>query len=255
MTYKPRTSLIIGVPIDNISWEDALTKISQWASGRESRYICICNVHSVVTATRVPEFAVVVNEADMATPDGAPIAWMLRRLGQIDQQRINGPDLMWRYCEQAQSRAEPIFFYGGTEQTLTLLKEKLLATFPNIIVAGMMSPPYRVLSEEEDEAIVAEINASNVGVVFVSLGCPKQELWMAAHRGRINSVMIGVGAAFNYHAGTINRAPQWMQDCYLEWLFRLVAEPRRLWKRYLITNSIFIVGIIKQLILEKIKLV
>ena len=145
----------------------------------------------------------------MATPDGAPIAWMLRRLGQTDQQRINGPDLMWRYCEQAQSRAEPIFFYGGSENTLALLKEKLLAAFPQLIVGGAISPPYRDLSAEEDAVIVAEINASSAGVVFVGLGCPKQELWMAAHRGRINSVMIGVGAAFDYHAGTIKRAPQW----------------------------------------------
>ena len=238
---------VLSIPIDTLSWDKALDTVLQWSSRRESRYVCICNVHSVVTATQDAEFSRVLNEADMATPDGAPIAWMLRRLGQTDQQRINGPDLMWRYCEQAQSRAEPIFFYGGTEQTLTLLKEKLLATFPNIIVAGMMSPPYRVLSEEEDAAIVAEINASNAGVVFVSLGCPKQELWMAAHRGRINSVMIGVGAAFNYHAGTISRAPQWMQDYYLEWLFRLAAEPRRLWRRYLVTNTLFTIGAVKQL--------
>jgi len=204
--------------------------------------VCICNVHSVVTASRDAAFGRVVNEADMSTPDGAPVAWVLRRLGHIGQQRINGPDLMWRYCEQAEARGEPVFFYGGTEETLAQLKLKLLTAFPALTVAGSISPPFRALTPDEDTAIVEQINASGAGVVFVSLGCPKQELWMAAHRGRIHAVMIGVGAAFDYHAGTIKRAPKWMQDCGLEWFHRLVSEPRRLWKRYLVTNTLFVLG-------------
>ena len=248
MIFSRNTVKILDSYIDTVNWADILNIIMHWSCTKKSSYICICNVHSIITATQNTYFRQVINNADMATPDGAPIAWMLRRLGQTDQQRINGPDLMWRYCEQAQSRAEPIFFYGGSENTLALLKEKLLAAFPQLIVGGAISPPYRDLSAEEDAVIVAEINASSAGVVFVGLGCPKQELWMAAHRGRINSVMIGVGAAFDYHAGTIKRAPQWMQDFYLEWLFRLAAEPRRLWRRYLVTNTLFTIGVVKQLL-------
>ena len=264
-----KTLSVLGTPIDAISWLDALATIAVWATNRESRVVCICNVHSVVTASQDAEFGRVVNAADMATPDGAPVAWMLRRLGHIEQQRINGPDLMWRYCDASQgmdrraalvmtdgsdgsneSHRSAIFLYGSSEETLIKLKAKLLLAFPALKIAGMSSPPYRMPSPDEDSATVAEINASGAGVVFVSLGCPKQELWMAAHRGRIHAVMIGVGAAFDYHAGTIKRAPTWMRDCGLEWLHRLISEPRRLWKRYLVTNTLFVLGAAKQLLLE-----
>lgn len=244
---------ILGVPINAISWDETLAQLNAWAAHHESRYVCICNVHSVVTASHDAEFGRVVEKADMATPDGAPVAWMLRRLAHAGQQRINGPDLMWRYCEQVQSRDESIFFYGSTEETLSVLRLKLLAAFPDLMIAGAISPPFRALTLEEDAAIVEQINASGAGVVFVSLGCPKQELWMAAHRGRINAVMIGVGAAFDYHAGTIKRAPKWMQDCGLEWLHRLISEPRRLWKRYLVTNTLFVYGAAIQLVKKKIR--
>jgi len=244
---------VIGAPIDVLSWDGLLSKLEIWAERHESRYVCICNVHSVVTANQKESFGRVINEADIATPDGAPVAWMLRHMGHQDQQRINGPDLMWRYCEQAQHRDESIFFYGSTEATLSALRLKLLTAFPILKIAGAISPPFRTLTAEEDAAIVKQINASGAGVVWVSLGCPKQELWMAAHRGQINAVMIGVGAAFDYHAGTIKRAPKWMQDSGLEWLHRLLSEPRRLWKRYLVTNTLFIIGAIKQLVRFKLK--
>ena len=239
---------VIGVPIDSVSWDDALSKIFSWAVKRESKYVCICNVHSVVTAGQDPVFGQIIDEADMATPDGAPVAWMLKRLGFANQQRINGPDLMWKYCALAASRGEAIFLYGGTPETLTLLQARLLVEFPGLKVAGIYSPPFRTLTVEEDHAVVEMMNASGAGTVWVSLGCPKQEKWMAAHRGRVHAVMIGVGAAFNYHAGTIKRAPVWMQNAGLEWLHRLASDPRRLWKRYFVTNSIFIVAIAAQLL-------
>lgn len=242
---------ILGAFIDALDWKSALERISTWSSRNESRYVCICNVHSVVTTGQDAEFRDVVTEADMATPDGAPVAWMLRKLGFADQQRINGPDLMWRYCEDAARRNESIFLYGGTSETLAILQERLLAAFPGLQIAGSISPPFRSLSFEEDAADVERINASGAGTVWVSLGCPKQEKWMAAHRGRINAVMIGVGAAFDYHAGTIKRAPLWMQRRGLEWLHRLCSEPGRLWKRYLVTNTLFVVGAIKQLALGR----
>lgn len=240
---------VLGAFIDSLTWERALRTLNVWASSRQSRYVCITNVHSVVTTSQDRDFARVVEEADMATPDGAPVAWMLRKLGFPDQERINGPDLMWKYCEQAASRGESIFLYGGTDETLTILQPKLLSAFPGLTIAGAISPPFRVLSPEEDEADVARINASGAGTVWVSLGCPKQEKWMAAHRGRVNAVMIGVGAAFDYHAGTIQRAPLWMQRSGLEWLHRLASEPGRLWKRYLVTNTLFVLGAVKQLVL------
>jgi N-acetylglucosaminyldiphosphoundecaprenol N-acetyl-beta-D-mannosaminyltransferase len=233
-------SSVIGAPIDSLSWSQALARLSGWAMARQSRYVCICNVHSVVTARQDMTFARVIREADMATPDGAPVAWLMRRLGVASQERINGPDLMWHYCAEAARRDEPIYLYGGQQSTLDILQRKLLEHFPGLKIAGAYSPPYRPLTAEEDASVVEAINASGAGTVWVSLGCPKQEQWMAEHRGRINAVMIGVGAAFDYHAGTIQRAPLWMQRNGLEWLHRVCSEPRRLWKRYLVTNTLFV---------------
>jgi len=234
--------------IDALGWDETLDRISAWAALHESRYVCICNVHSVVTATQDAEFRDVVNQADMATPDGMPIAWALRKLGFKDQKRINGPDLMWKYCERAAREGKAVYFFGSTDKTLKLLSEKIHMMLPTLSIAGIYSPPYRKLSDEEDAGIVSVINNSGAGVVFVGLGCPKQEKWMAGHRGRIQAVMIGVGAAFDYHAGTLKRAPLWMQDRGLEWFYRLCAEPRRLWRRYLVTNTLFVFGFTQQLL-------
>ena len=242
------TRRVLGTSIDALDWSEAIDQIRDWAAWGQSRYVCICNVHSVVTARHDPAFAAVLENADLATPDGAPIAWMLRRLGAPRQQRINGPDLMWRYCEQAAVSGESIYLYGGSETTLQALRERLLGAFPGLRIAGHYSPPYRPLTEEEDAAVVERINASGASTVWVSLGCPKQEQWMAAHRGRIHAVMIGVGAAFDYHAGTLRRAPLWMQQRGLEWLYRLCTEPRRLWRRYVFTNTRFLLGAARQLL-------
>jgi N-acetylglucosaminyldiphosphoundecaprenol N-acetyl-beta-D-mannosaminyltransferase len=240
--------------IDALTWEETLGQITQWASGRESRYVCICNVHSVVTTTNDVEFKIAVNNADMATPDGAPIAWALRRLGHPAQERINGPDLMMKYLAQAERLGQSVFFYGSTESTLARLCVALNGQFPGLRIAGTHSPPFRPLSREEDEAIVEMINASGANVVFVGLGCPKQEKWMAEHRGRIRGVMVGVGAAFDYHAGVVKRAPLWWQRNGLEWLYRLGSEPRRLFKRYMVTNTLFVVGFLRQVVSTKLAL-
>lgn len=236
-----KSIVVLTSRIDVLDWETALNRISGWAAVYESRYVTICNVHSVVTACQNPAFQKVLNDADIATPDGAPVAWMLRRLGYSNQKRINGPDLMWKYCALATKRNESIFLYGGLPETLNMLQQRLAETFPNLKVAGAYSPPFQALSSAEDDGIVQKINASGASTVWVSLGCPKQEIWMAQHRGRINAVMIGVGAAFDYHAGTMARAPLWMQKSGFEWLYRLCSEPGRLWKRYLVTNTLFIV--------------
>ena len=232
--------------IDALTWDDAVSRISAWGARRESRYVCICNAHSVVTTTRDIEFKVAVNNADMATPDGAPVAWALRRCGYPRQERINGPDLMIKYLAEAERLRQTVFFYGSTDSTLEKLRAALAARFPLLQVGGSYAPPFRPVSCEEDDHIVDMINESGANVVFVGLGCPKQEKWMADHRGRIQAVMIGVGAAFDYHAGTVRRAPLWWQRHGLEWLFRLGAEPRRLFWRYTVTNTLFILGILRQ---------
>ena len=240
-------SIVIGSPIHKLTWPSALGRLQEWAASRESRYVCICNVHSVVTARQDAEFASILQNADMATPDGAPVAWLMRRMGTIGQARINGPDLMALYCESAAQRGESIYLYGGQQTTLDKLCEILPSRYPGLKIAGAFSPPYRPLTDEEDEVAVAAINSSGASTVWVSLGCPKQEVWMAEHRGRVLAPMIGVGAAFDYHAGVIRRAPMWMQSGGFEWLHRLCSEPRRLWKRYLLTNSLFIYYATRQL--------
>lgn len=243
-----RVLSVLGAPIDAVTRAQAVQQIAGWARQRESRYVCICNSHSVVTAAQDAAFMNVIAQADMATPDGAPVAWMLRRQGIGGQQRVSGPDLMPDYLDHAATAAEPVFLFGSTEDTLARLQTKLRARWPALLVAGALSPPFRALTPQEDEAIVAQINASGAATVWVSLGCPKQELWMAAHRGRVRAVMVGVGAAFDFHAGTVSRAPTWMRNNGLEWLHRLASEPRRLGKRYLLTNAAFVLLAARQLL-------
>lgn len=243
-----KTLSIFGAPIDVMTWGDAVTIISRWAAARESRYVCICNAHSVVTTRTDLEFGNSVRNADMSTSDGMPVAWMIRHLLKQSQERINGPDLMWRYLADGAVNGGPVFLYGSSETTLDILKTRIMAQFPNVRIAGAYSPPFRTLTDEEDARIVEMINVSGATTVWVSLGCPKQEKWMASHRGRIQAVMIGVGAAFDYHAGSIKRAPLWMQRSGLEWLHRLASEPRRLWKRYLVTNTLFLALAARQIL-------
>lgn len=249
--HERLTAQVLSARIDVLTWSTALSRISKWAIGRESRYVCLCNTHSCVTAGRNRDFGRVIRKADMVAPDGAPIAWALRHLGFAGQQRINGPDLVWKYLAEAENRGQIVFFYGSTDETLGKLRHRVAAAFPRLRIGGMYAPSFQAISQAEDRAEVLRINSSGAAVVFVGLGCPKQEMWMAAHRGRVQAVMIGVGAAFDYHAGTIARAPLWMQRNGLEWLHRLWSEPRRLWRRYLITNTLFMVGMFKQLTLRR----
>lgn len=249
MTETARqTGRVLGIRIDALGWNEAIARLLNWARHNDSRYVTICNAHVVVTASQDGAYRAVIDSSDMATPDGAPVAWMLRRQGFAGQQRINGPDLTWALARACEAEGVSVFFYGSTAETLDKLRQRLLAAFPALRIAGMESPPFRQLSAEEDAQAVERMNASGAGIVFVGLGCPKQERWMAGHRGRVQAVMIGVGAAFDFHAGTVARAPAWMRNNGLEWLHRLASEPRRLWKRYLVTNSLFVVGAIRQLV-------
>jgi N-acetylglucosaminyldiphosphoundecaprenol N-acetyl-beta-D-mannosaminyltransferase len=241
-----RTLPVLGTPIDVIDRAQALQRIADWASRRESRVVCFCNAHSVVTAQRQPGFAEVLRSADLAAPDGAPVAWMQRRQGATAQARLSGPDLMLDYCADAARRGEPIYLYGSQPDTLAALQARLLQRWPTLRIAGAHAPPFRPSSAAEDADDVARINASGAATVWVGLGCPKQEAWMAAHRGRVHAVMLGVGAAFDFHAGVVPRAPRWMREHGLEWLHRLATEPRRLGPRYLSTNAHFVWAALRQ---------
>jgi N-acetylglucosaminyldiphosphoundecaprenol N-acetyl-beta-D-mannosaminyltransferase len=242
---------VLGSWIDALFWDDAIRQVIAWGAAKKSRYVCICNVHSVVTASRDPLLKKIINDADMTTSDGAPIAWALRLFGFPLQQRINGPDLMWRYLREAERIGQSVYFYGNTSDTLEKLHSVIAREFPFLKVVGMHSPTFRAGTWLVDEGEVVDINRSGANVVFVGLGCPKQEKWMAAHQGKINAVMIGVGAAFDYHSGTKKRAPLWWQRNGLEWLYRLGSEPRRLLKRYIITNTLFIIRFANQIVNEK----
>jgi N-acetylglucosaminyldiphosphoundecaprenol N-acetyl-beta-D-mannosaminyltransferase len=248
MTSKRQTHAVLDVPVDAISFAQAQSRVIAWGQARESRYVVLANVHVVVTASREADFGAAVSGADMATPDGAPVAWMLGKLGSTKQERVSGPDLTWALLGSCETEALPVYFFGSSPDTLAALEQQLRVSFPKLIVGGYESPPFRPLTEQEDAEAVARINASGVGLVFVGLGCPKQELWMQAHRGLINAVMLGVGAAFDFHAGTVPRAPSWMREHGLEWLHRLASEPRRLWRRYLVTNTLFVWGVQRQLL-------
>ena len=242
---------VLGVPVCVVAWADAVDSIFSWAFRRESRTVCACNVHSIITARRNAEHAIALESADLAIPDGAPVAWVLRRSGHWDQERISGPDLMWNCCGVASENGAEMFLYGGTAATLQSLEQRLRAEFPGINIVGTFSPPFRDLSGEEDSLIIEMINQSGARIVWVGLGCPKQEAWLRAHRGRVNAVLVGVGAAFDFHARVSKRAPLWMQRNGLEWLHRLWREPRRLARRYLVANSLFILGVLRDFPLRR----
>jgi N-acetylglucosaminyldiphosphoundecaprenol N-acetyl-beta-D-mannosaminyltransferase len=187
------------------------------------------------------QFAKILNEADIATPDGMPVVWALRSFGAETQQRVYGPTLMLELCCRAAKSGLRIFLYGGRPATLPLLEASLHARFPELLIAGSYSPPFRPLTDTEEEQIVALIRRSEADIVFVGIGSPKQEIWMYQHRGCFPGVtLIGVGAAFDFHAGRIRQAPGWMQRAGLEWFFRLLIEPARLWRRYLLITPRFL---------------
>jgi len=232
--------LILNTPIYATSYADACDRIQTWATNSTSCYIVAANVHVVMTAYWQPEYQKILQDAILVTPDGMPLVLGMRLLGVKKQSRVYGPDLMLAWCDRAAQVAIPIYLYGGTDSALVKLQDNLKKQFPGIIIAGSYSPPFRQLTPEEEAADIEMINASGAKVVFVGLGCPKQEEWMARQVGKLQAVMIGVGAAFSFHSGEVSQAPRWMMRWGLEWLYRLITEPQRLWKRYLINNPAFV---------------
>lgn len=250
-TAKRIGANVIGTFIDALDWTKVLETIIHWGRSHESRTVCLCNVHSSVTARSDQELANALSLSDMVLPDGAPVAWVLRQSGFPSQTRIAGPDLMNKLCGELQDKNISIFLFGSSQDTLDKVKSNLQSFFPKLHIAGSLSPRYGTWSREEEEHYIDEINNSNAGIIFIGLGCPKQEVWMVKNKDNIKGVLLGVGAAFDFHAGTIKRAPKIMQKFGLEWLHRLLSEPRRLWKRYFITNTQFIYFSIKALLTSK----
>ena len=204
-------------------------------------YVCVTSVHGIVTAMQEPDFRDILNAADVVTSDGMPVVWAMRSFGVTEQQRVYGPDLMLALCEQAARLRHRVFLYGASAETLFLLEQSLKRKFPALAIVGSFSPPFRPLTPEEDGEIVEKIRESRAEIVFVGLSTPKQERWMSQHvRTLPGVVMFGVGAAFDFHAGRLRQAPAWMRRSGLEWFFRLAVEPRRLWKRYVLTTPRFL---------------
>lgn len=232
---------ILGMKVNSVSYSDVTAKVIEWATKRESRYVCVANVHMTMEAHDDLLFREVVNQADLVTPDGMPLVWMMRWMGGKDQERVYGPELMLRLSKAAAEAGLPIGLYGGTLEANERLAINLTKLYPDLRIIYKYAPPFRMLTKEEDQNIVEKINSSGARILFVGLGCPKQERWMADHKSRILAVMLGVGAAFDIYAGLKPQAPTWMQKIGMEWLFRLMTEPKRLWKRYLYHNPRFII--------------
>lgn len=206
----------------------------------ETGYACVANVHMLIEAHKRSSFAEIVNNAAIVTPDGKPLTWMLRSIYGLRQQRVAGMDLLPDLLAEAEASSLPVFFYGGSEATLKKAESYVSQEFPSLNIAGMYSPPFRPLSFKEENLVADKINNSGARLVFVVLGCPKQEQWMASMTSRVNAFMVGIGGALPVLIGMQKRAPRWMQSSGMEWLYRLLQEPQRLFKRYAITNSLFL---------------
>lgn len=225
--------------VDVTSYEDAAHSVLGWAREGRSSYVCLANVHMIMEARDSSEFRGMVNGADLVAPDGVPLVWALHLMGEKQAAHVRGSDLMMHVIEKAAGEGVPVGLYGGTEESLEDFGNLLEGRFPGVRVTCKISPPFRPLSPDEQQAYAREISASGTRILFVGIGCPKQERWMAAHKDLLPAVMLGVGAAFDFHTGRVRQAPRWMQAVGLEWLFRLVMEPRRLWWRYAKHNPRF----------------
>lgn len=242
---------VLRCEISRVNIERAVDAILARVRSGNGGYVCFTNVHASVMAYNNPEYLTVLNQSFMTLPDGKPVYWVGRLKGVNDIQQIPGPDFL--PILMGCNIVPPLrhYFYGGRSDVLEKLIENLKAEFPDIVIAGWESPPYRDLSADEDSQMVRRIKESGASIIWVGLGAPKQEYWMASHFEQLKpAVLFGIGAAFDFHAGNVKRAPSWMRTIGLEWFYRLVQEPRRLWKRYLVTNTLFVVYVLKSLFLK-----
>jgi N-acetylglucosaminyldiphosphoundecaprenol N-acetyl-beta-D-mannosaminyltransferase len=241
-----KTIPLLGVNVSRVNPVLAVRQICEWVGQKHRAYVCVAPVATLVDARRDPEYLAVINAAGMVTPDGMPVVWLARARGCRDIERTYGPDLLLEVCNHGQDLGLRHFFYGATEDTLRKLQQKLHGLFPRILVVGHYAPPFRRQVVQEEAQVIDRMNSSGADIVWVGLGSPKQDFWMHLHRPLLNaSVIVGAGAAFDFCSGVKPQAPRWMRPLGLEWFFRLCCEPRRLWKRYLVGNSLFLIYLIK----------
>jgi N-acetylglucosaminyldiphosphoundecaprenol N-acetyl-beta-D-mannosaminyltransferase len=239
---------IISLNINTLSYLNAINNVIDLAKNHKPSYICFANVHMIIEAYKNNAFKEIVNKATLRFPDGMPIVYAFKKIYKIKQDRIAGIDFMVDLTAECEKNNLSIFLFGSTEIVLSKLQDELLKSYPNLKIVGKISPPFKNFSDDDDLAFISAINKSKADVVFISLGCPKQETWMAKNYTKINAPLLGVGAAFEIHAKIITRAPLWMQKNGLEWLYRFTKEPKRLWKRYTQTNTLFIYLLLKKII-------
>ncbi|MGX9418440.1 WecB/TagA/CpsF family glycosyltransferase [Vibrio sp. WJH972] len=252
MSY--RTAILsMDVNITDISY--TMKYLDHLVSLKSGAYVCVSNVHMCIEVYRSPEFQDIVNKADFVIPDGKPLALAQRMLGHRQARQVRGQDIMDAICQHSGSKMINIGFYGGSSiELLNQIKSKLRKRYPDINITYSFSPPFRPLTDEENQKVISDIHTADVDILFVGLGCPKQERWMADHKESLNCVMLGVGAAYDFIAGSKKHAPRWVQAIGMEWFFRLCSEPRRLWKRYLSTNPSFLWLFSKQLFRARVPL-
>jgi N-acetylglucosaminyldiphosphoundecaprenol N-acetyl-beta-D-mannosaminyltransferase len=242
------TRTLIGSPICALPFDEQINIIMAWAEEYQGRMVYVANVHMLIEAWGNLRFADAMRKADLVTPDGLPLVWMLKLMGANKAERVPGMDIFRNTCELASRAQISIFLLGSKPETLEKICQRLRAEFPLLKIAGTESPPFRQISLIEEQTMLQTINDSGAGIVFVALGCPKQELWMLQYREKIQAVMIGVGGVFPVYAGTLKEAPKLIQNTGFEWLFRLLQEPKRLWKRYAVTIPVFIWLSLQQLL-------
>ena len=244
----PASVEVLGIPLALTDYERTMDWMDATIASKRRGYVCVAAVHTVMVCREDPELRAAVLNSDLTVPDGQPLVWAMNALGHDLSSRVYGPELMERYCERSGLTGARMFLYGGRNQgALVQLALNLRRRFPGVKIVGGYAPPYRDLTADEERSVIEEINASEADVVWVGIGVPKQEKWMAAFRGRLDApVLVGVGAAFDFHAGLVPQAPDWMQRTGLEWAYRLAHEPRRLWKRYAKYNPAFVVGFVRQ---------
>jgi exopolysaccharide biosynthesis WecB/TagA/CpsF family protein len=238
--------------VSQTSYDDATRTILDAARDRKHLVVAATSVHGVTLAALDPEFMAILNSFDLITPDGQPVRWALNLLhGARLRERVYGPTLMRHVCEHAGQQRLGVYFYGGRAEVVERLVERLATSIPDLPIVGHRSPPFRDLTPVEDAEDVERIRASGASIVFVGLGCPRQERWAFTHRARLSVPLVCVGAAFDFHAGTLRQAPAWMQRSGLEWLFRTLMEPRRLWRRYAKHIPIFVYLVARQYTIQQ----
>lgn len=237
---------LIGTSITALPLEAQVQTVLQWSKSFSSRVVCLANVHMLMESRWDATFRGELNNADLVTPDGMPLVWMMKAMGCRDQNRVAGMDFFLSICRQAAENEIAIYLLGSTQEVLDKMQSKLKREFPNLKIAGSESPPFRPMTLQEDAELIDRIHQSGAHLTFVSLGCPKQERWMMAHKDRLKSVMVGVGAVFDVYAGVRKHAPKWVRELGLEWFYRLMQEPRRLGRRYWRTIPPFILLAVQQ---------